>query len=479
MVDEHVAIQGLSNDVLLCIFLFLRPRCPYLPSSLRPKSSLTWAWHRLAHVCRRWRYLIFTSPRRLGLGLVASKKRRGTTLDLWPPLPISIYYDSPWTPSLEDEQDVITTLEHSDRIFEIKLTISNTLLNSNVWMESFPTLERLCLSSPPGYHHSTALPSGFLGGSALASRRLRYIVLKRVSIPTLPQLLLSSRGLIHLYLGEDVLTGDGFLSPAVLSAALSAAAQLKSLHVHLPSNIFHEEQGSTDSGLPPPNLVALPALIYFKSDGPDEYLEDLVSRIHAPLLERICVCVPQQHVQPLDIPRLSQFISRTERMSSLPFQTSILLEESGFRISHDFGIRGHICFEFTCDLGLLEVSQVDHIYRQLTPLMSDVGRVSIEVNITPPNLPDETDVARWLQLFRLCGGAQELELNSEYPVYEAHGSPKLGQEVLPALRILRVYGFDMRLPRFIESFVAERELTGRPITLLRPCGGFESGPESA
>ena len=476
MVDEHVAIQNLSDEVLLYIFLFLRPRRTSFPS--RIKSSLTWEWHRLAHVCRRWRYLIFAFPRRLGLGLVTSRSQRGTNLDLWPPLPICICYDSPWKPSLEDEQDVITTLEQSDRIFEIKLTISNSLLEkSNVWMESFPALECLCLRSP--YHHSTALPSGFLGGSALASRRLRYIILKRVSVPTLPQLLLSSRGLIHLYLGEDALSGDTSLSPAVLTAALSAASRLEFLHVHLPSNIFHEEQESTDSDSPPLNLVVLPALIYLRSVGPNENLEDFFSRIHAPLLEKICVGLPQQYDQPLDIPRLSQFISRTEHMSSLPFQTSISLDENCFTISHEFGIRGHVCVEMTCDLGFLQVSQVDHICKQLSPLTSDVERVSIDVNITPQYLPDETEIARWLQLFRLFNGAQELELGSDHTLYEAHDSPKMGQEVFPALRILRLNGFDLQVPRFIKSFVAERELTGRPITVIRTCGGFESSPESA
>ena len=65
-------------------------------------------------------------------------------------------------------------------------------------MKSFPILERLYLHAP--HNHS----SGFLGGSAVASRKLRYIVLERVIVPTLLQLLSSSRGLIRLYLGKDV-----------------------------------------------------------------------------------------------------------------------------------------------------------------------------------------------------------------------------------------------------------------------------------
>ncbi|KAI0291180.1 hypothetical protein B0F90DRAFT_1779209, partial [Multifurca ochricompacta] len=52
-----------------------------------------WEWHRLTHVCRRWRYLIFASPHRLDLRLLCTN---GTpvrrTLDCWPALPISIQY---------------------------------------------------------------------------------------------------------------------------------------------------------------------------------------------------------------------------------------------------------------------------------------------------------------------------------------------------------------------------------------------------
>ena len=477
MVNEHqVTIQVLSDDVLLYIFLFLRPNYhrhdDHAVSPAR-MPSLTWAWHRLSQVCRRWRYLMLASPLHLGLGLVTSERRRGTILGLWPPLPISIRYDSPWTLSLEDVQDVIAILEHSNRIFEIKLTISNNVLNSNVWMESFPALEVLCLR-PYSRYHSTVLPSGFLGGSALTSRRLRCIVLKGVSVPTLPQLLLSSRGLIHLYLGKDVLSGDCFLSPAVLTAALSAASLLESLHIHLPSNILHEEQESIDSESPPTNLVVLPALTYFNYEGhsSNEYLEDFVSRIHAPLLERIRVLVSQQHARPLDNPRLSQFISRTQYLSSLPqaVDTSITIEGDGLRISLRFGIRGprQLFFELTCDPGFLRVSQVDHICRQLIPLISDVERVRFEVDFFPEIPLNEPDVARWLMLLRLFDGAQELEFKSVDHFYTAHETTTMGQEVLPALRILWV-DIDSPVPRIIQSFIAERERTGRPITVIHPC----------
>jgi len=353
--------------------------------------------------------------------------------------------------------------------------MSDSLLeHPNVWTESFPALERLCLSW--AHPDPTVLTSEFMGGPAPASRRLRYIDLEGVSLPTLPELLLSSRDLIRLYLGEHVLTGDGFLSPADLATALSAGARLELLHVYLPSNKFHEE-GSTDSMLPPSNLVVLPALTFFESNGSSEYLEDFVSRINAPLLKRIRVNVSREPAQPLDILRLSEFISRTERMSWLPCQTFIFLDKSSTKISHQFGTRGHISFELACDQGFFRVPEAIHICGQLSPLVIyDAERVNIEVNIPPQDPPDETYIILWLRLFRLFDGTQELELHSKHPLYEAHDSPTICPEAFPALRVLR-HDLGLRAPRFIRSFVAEREFAGRPITVIRTRTPFESSSD--
>ncbi|KAI0295429.1 hypothetical protein B0F90DRAFT_1750905, partial [Multifurca ochricompacta] len=60
-------MDTLSDDSLLEIFDFCRqilimPWQPY------------WDWHTMVHVCRRWRQLIFASPRRLELQLVCKSR---------------------------------------------------------------------------------------------------------------------------------------------------------------------------------------------------------------------------------------------------------------------------------------------------------------------------------------------------------------------------------------------------------------------
>jgi hypothetical protein len=135
----------------------------------------------------------------------------------------------------------------------------------------------------------------------------------------LPQLLLSSHNLVSLSLTyHDVFLVDGvFLSPEALTAALSATTQLKSLSVRPRYNkSFHVQRGFHASS---PDLF--PVLKAFDFAGSGEYLEDLVSRIDAHLLEQISVYLYRPHSA--DVPQLSQFIKRAEQLSALPHLSSI------------------------------------------------------------------------------------------------------------------------------------------------------------
>ena len=58
----------LTDDVLLYVFDF------YL------EASKVEAWHTLVHVCRRWRNIVFGSPRRLNLQIACTNKSRAREL---------------------------------------------------------------------------------------------------------------------------------------------------------------------------------------------------------------------------------------------------------------------------------------------------------------------------------------------------------------------------------------------------------------
>jgi len=60
--SAQVTIDVLLDDLLLEIFDLYREE-----STRRYPVKATWEWTTLAHVCRRWRAIIFASPRRLHL----------------------------------------------------------------------------------------------------------------------------------------------------------------------------------------------------------------------------------------------------------------------------------------------------------------------------------------------------------------------------------------------------------------------------
>jgi hypothetical protein len=103
----------LPDDVLLNIFDF------YMPAEddyFKKKDE----WTALAHVCRRWRSVVFQSPNRLNLRLVCTPYTRvRETLDIWPPLPLIIstnYRPSYKSDNLQD--NIIAALEHNNRCIE-------------------------------------------------------------------------------------------------------------------------------------------------------------------------------------------------------------------------------------------------------------------------------------------------------------------------------------------------------------------------
>jgi hypothetical protein len=99
------------------------------------------AWHTLVHVCRKWRKVVFGSPRRLDLRLHC---KAGTPvrkmLDVWPLFPIIVkgYHHKKW-----GVDNFIATLEHNDRICQIVLfgTPSSQLIKALAAMhQPFPVL---------------------------------------------------------------------------------------------------------------------------------------------------------------------------------------------------------------------------------------------------------------------------------------------------------------------------------------------------
>ncbi|KAF8494670.1 hypothetical protein F5888DRAFT_639386 [Russula emetica] len=98
------------------------------------KKQRTEEWMTLTHVCRRWRCVVFQSPRRLNLRLFCTHKTHARDiLDVWPPLPLIdlIIHDSYDILNRRNGTsglyDIIAALKHSDRVCQIKLRYFTSL----------------------------------------------------------------------------------------------------------------------------------------------------------------------------------------------------------------------------------------------------------------------------------------------------------------------------------------------------------------
>ena len=265
------------------------------------------AWRTLVHVCRKWRSLAFGSPRRLSLWLCyKARTSLKKTLEVWPPLPIVIWVESPRIWGV-NKDNVIVALKHNDRICRIDLwdfpssQFENVL---EVMQQPFPTLSFLVL----GLEETVpVIPASFLGGS---TAHLQTLALDYIPFPGLPKLLLSATHLVYLYLWR--IPQSGYFPPEVMVNCLSVLTRLEVLKFGFKSPRSSVDQNSR---YPPPSTrTLLPVLNEFRFRGVSEYLEELVARIDAPLLDDFSVIF--FHKPTFDTSQLARFIGRTPNVKA-------------------------------------------------------------------------------------------------------------------------------------------------------------------
>jgi hypothetical protein len=264
-------IDILPDDVLLEIFDFYREETIFWVDE---DLIFTWTWMELIQVCRRWRCVIFGSPRRLDLRVICTGATpTGTSLDMWPPFPIDIVF---WG-GVDYADSIIAALEHGhDRISQISIDdIEGRALGelAAAIQQPFPALKCCCIRS---YDKSAlVLPETFLGGSAPV---LEHLELYGVPFPAFPQFISSSTHLRHLSILN--IPDSGYISPDAMAACLAALPNLQYLSIEFQSPLSHPSHITP----PPRTRIVLPALTDFVFQGASEYFDDFVAQIDAPLL---------------------------------------------------------------------------------------------------------------------------------------------------------------------------------------------------
>jgi hypothetical protein len=449
-----IRIDVLPDDVLLEIFYF------YVLISAREEE----AWQLLVHICRRWRSLVFQSPRRLDLQLYCRPNTPAKdTLDVWPALPVIVAGDM----TLSSTDNIITALGQSNRVCRVNLWgLAGWQLEEVLAQMQVPMLTDLWLSS---YGETLpVIPDSFLDGSA---QRLRSFDLSRIPFPGLPKLLLSATHLGHLSLLN--IPHSGYISPEAIVALISVLSSLEHLSLGFQSPQSHP--GWESRSLPPPKVPKrsiLPALDHFYFKGATGYLEDLVTFIDAPQLNYFEIDFFNQIY--FDCPRLAQFINRTPTLTALD-EARVQFDDISARVAlplADGSTTPTLNIEISCREPDWQLSSIEQVCNSsLHPLSTVVG---LYIEPVYPQLVWKNDAIEntlWLELLRPFTAVRNLYLSKGFAPGIAAGLRELvgGRitEVLPSLQNIFVEGLEPSGPfqENIWQFVAARQFSGHPIAI--------------
>lgn len=424
----HVTINTLlPDDVLLDIFDIYRGD---------DECFATGIWKPLIHVCRRWRSIIFASPRRLHLVLECDARTSvSKLLDTWPPLPITIRC----SPKDDVEEDITAALELRDRISGIsfdRIENSDELERFMFMMQQpFPALTRFHFAFHYDYQALVHLWLGFSPHWQPPS----FNSLKTIFVG-FPKFFSSATCLTTLSL-LGLPSAQHYFSPDMMVTYLATLPILKEFSVG-----FSETRPDPSPPTNPPSQtpVVLPALTFFRFSGVSEYLEDFVARIDTPLLDNIHIVFFKHDI--FHVQQLCGLIIRSE--TSKPLEQAHIQVEPYCKITLGSPTRPSRFFlEIGCYTRPWRVSLMAQLCNGLSPLLSHVERLEVCGNpYTASASPGDIESAQWLKLFRPFTAVQSLHVSKLIvplvaPVLQGPNVSGEGHtDALPALRELVLEG---------------------------------------
>jgi hypothetical protein len=431
-------------------------------------NGIVYEWYMLVKVCRKWRNIIFGSPRRLHLRLYSMAWTPvRETLDAWPALPIVVWNNGHEKWGVDN---IVAALEHNDRIYEIYLcgirgSQFETVLAA--LQQPFPALTSLVVSPRQRQEAGRWLrgdivqvqPDSFLGGYA---PRLQSLSLDRIPFPGLPKLLLSATHLVRLSLWS--VPDSGYISPEALATCLSVLTRLERLSI---SPQYCPDRRRRRP--PPQTRVLLPVLTDLWFYGFSEYLEDFVARLDTPLLRKLSASFFLQLI--IDIPQLAQFIRHTPELKT---QNEACVEFSDFYASVRFPQTsdGELSLAIPFKHSDWELSSLAQICNSLSfhqALIPAVERLYIQ-SILLSRWRDDMESVQWLELLSPFSSVKDLYISLEFTSRIAPALQELVEgttEVLPALQTLFLEATSLSelVQENIGKFVSARQLSGQPITV--------------
>ena len=266
-------------------------------------------WLNLAHVCGKWRAVVFGSVTRLDLGVTVGPEKPGRIKTILSgPLPIFLDYRCDW----EEDIDVgyvffpaiitgsalwrmrAVLKHHPDRVRDITFEGGWASFNKFFKMTNcpFPMLESLSLTF---LSHIPNIPATFLRGPDLSSSylpHLRRLTVKSITLASIFDFLLSATALTDLTL--VIGTPFGITPETTLHACLQAMPCLLSLDLTLLArSIPVDSDTASESSTPedttilyvPEEVVIHSKLKRFHFTGDIEVVKAFTRWLRAPSLE--------------------------------------------------------------------------------------------------------------------------------------------------------------------------------------------------
>jgi len=310
------------------------------------------------------------------------------------------------------------------------------------------------------------LPDSFLGGYA---PRLQTLQLYDISFPAIPKLLSSASDLVELCL--VAIPHSGYISPEAMVTGLSALTRLELLRI-----IFVSPRSRPDQPSPPRSIrIVLPALKFFLFRGVNEYLEDLTSRIDAPLLSDLDITFLNQLI--FNTPRLFSFINHAEKLTSQN-QAQMAFGKYSVKLAHTTagrplaGLDGPLELMIRCRASDWQLSSLSQVYDLPSVSLFNLERLEIcEDPYARPHWQEDVENSQWLELLIPFINVKCLSLSKEFTprvmpaLLELSGERIM--EVLPALQTIFLSDSSLSGPakKALAQFLTARQLSGHPVAV--------------
>ena len=430
-------------------------------------------WRKPAHVCRRWRHIIYNSCSYLDMRLILrNNSPLIDTLSHLPPLPLVIdYSDKTGTITRKDEDNVHVGLQRHGRVLRVALRAPSSSLR--MWLKPmnklFPRLGDLSLFSTTTEEAYLILPE------TLQAPKLRHLALHGIALPMGLPLLSSAIALSTLSLTH--IGASCYFPPGHLVSQLRGLPHLEELSIGFatPLPLPSAELRTIHLPIPP---VTLPTLKRFTFRGVGFYLDNLVAQVNAPLLERLSLTLFFQ----LDftLVNLTEFTHRIEGFRCLISRVNF--DKDGVSLDADHsesqGI-GKLSLRVNCEPLDWQIDSATQVCSALGNVLSAVEKLTLDLDMdgmpsdwenTIDDNVDKLGLSQWHELLRQFLGVKKLHIGSSLTLElsEALGSV-VGEsvlELLPELEELEVHLEADRARKAFSEFVKNRESVRHPVRLL-------------